>query len=291
VRATSQAREFGLLAKPHPRTHSSADETLSTFDGRAVLTPRTLLYLQRHAGNAAVASLLVQRCGSTPCDCSPEDKQARSNSTKASAETSTEDMVPIVARQVAVQLRPAPYIKKVTVHLAPPQEAELEWQGTPPADAVGKDTFTVSTGKGYGNPDDDPPGTCTRKCCKNPDTQCAPPWNQPEKVGSCCTYFGSAFWTGKPQADHGGIHWWTPIQPFYSSRAIALHQYSPVTGQPIGHGCVRMDEDNAKRIFDFSNGRKTNVTIDGRAAPVDCPPERRCGATVKAAGSGTDENR
>lgn len=277
MQSASQEREVEPLAKSHSRKRSSPDGTVPLFHGRAILTPQTLLHLQRQAGNAAVASLFVQRCGSTPCDCSLDEKQTHSNSTNASDETSTEIVAPVVARQVAVQLRPAPYIKKVSVHLTPPQNAELEWQGTPPVDAVGSDAFTVSTGKGYGDPDD-PPGTCTRQCCVNEDTQCAPPWNQPEKVGSCCTHFGSAFWTGKPLIEHNGWHWWTPIQPFYSSRGIALHQHTEVTGQPIGHGCVRMDEDNAKRIFDFSNGRKTNVAIDGRAAPVNCEPDRRCGA-------------
>lgn len=230
----------------------------------------------------------MQRCGPTPCDCSIDEKQTHSNSTNASDDTSAEAVAPVVARQAVVQLRPAPYIKKVSVHLTPPQNAELEWTGSPPADAVGTDAFKVSTGKGYGDPGD-PPGTCTRQCCHDADTQCAPPWNKPEKVGSCCTHFGSMFWTGTPQTEHNGWKWWTPIQPFYSSRGIALHQHDEVTGQPIGHGCVRMEEDNAKRIFDFSNRRKTNVTIDGRAAPVDCKPDRRCGEASKA--NGTDAQR
>jgi hypothetical protein len=188
---------------------------------------------------------------------------------------------------VAIQRRAAPYIKQVTVHLTPPQTAELEWEGTPPETASGGDRFTVSTGKGYGDPGD-PPGTCTRDCCSDPDTQCAPPYNQPGRVGACCTYYGSSFWTGSPETEHNGWKYWTPIQPYYSRRGIALHQHTNVTGQPIGHGCVRMAEENAKRIFDFSNGRQTNVTIDGRAAPVACEEDRRCpaagggGATLEA---------
>jgi len=175
----------------------------------------------------------------------------------------------------AIQRRAAPYIKKVTVHLTPPQSADLEWQGTTPADAVGSDHFTVSTGKGYSDPDD-PPGTCTRTCCSDPMKQCAPPWNQPGRVGACCTYYGSNFWTGAPLVEHNGCKWWTPIQPYYSQRGIALHQHDEVTGRPIGHGCVRMAEANAKRIYDYSNGRRTNVTMDGRAAPVACDAARRC---------------
>ena len=184
-----------------------------------------------------------------------------------------------------VQRRAAPFIKKVTVHLAPAQSAELEWEGTPPADATGSNNFTVSTGKGYGDPDD-PPGTCLRDCCSDPITQCAPPWNRPDRVGACCTYYGNNFWTGTPKEEHNTWKWWTPIQPWYSSRGIALHQHPEVTGQPIGHGCVRMDEANAKRIYDYSNGRRTNVTIDGRAAPVACDAARHCGAS---AGAGSED--
>jgi hypothetical protein len=180
-----------------------------------------------------------------------------------------------------IQRRAAPYIKKVTVHLAPPQTADLEWEGAPPTSASGSDNFTVSTGKGYSD-SGDPAGTCTRSCCSDAQTQCAPPWNRPDRVGACCTYFGNTFWTGTPLQENNGWKWWTPIQPYYSSRGIALHQHDTVTGQPIGHGCVRMDEPNAKRIYDFSNGRRTNVTIDGRAAPVACAPDRQCAG----AGSG-----
>ena len=174
-----------------------------------------------------------------------------------------------------IQRRAAPYIKKITIHLTPPQTADLEWQGTPPIDATGSDHFKVSTGKGYGDLDD-PPGTCNRSCCTDAQTQCAPPWNRPDRVGSCCTYYGNSFWTGIPLVEHNGWQWWTPIQPNYWRRGIALHQHTEVTGQPIGHGCVRMDEPNAKRIYDFSNGERTNVTIDGRAAPVACDSDRRC---------------
>jgi hypothetical protein len=177
----------------------------------------------------------------------------------------------------ALRRRAAPYIKKVNVHLTPSQSADLQWEGSPPQDAPGSDHFTVSTGKGYSDPGD-PAGTCTRDCCSDANTQCAPPWNQPGRVGACCTYFGNNFWTGTPLTDHNGWNWWTPIQPYYSSRGIALHGHPEVTGQPIGHGCVRMADDNAKRIHDFSNGQRTNVTIDGRAAPVLCADDRRCAA-------------
>jgi hypothetical protein len=192
---------------------------------------------------------------------------------------------PRVSRSApAVQRAPDPYIKKISVHLAPKQSADLTWEGTPPAGAPGSDSFTVSTGKGYSDPGD-PAGTCKRSCCSDPDKQCAPPWNQPDNVGACCTYYGTGYWTGTPEEEHdppGGWKYWTPIQPYYSSRGVALHQHTEATGEPIGHGCVRMDEDSAKRIYLYSRGRNTAVEMDGRAAPVLCDASRRCGSTASA---------
>jgi len=167
-----------------------------------------------------------------------------------------------------------PYIRKITIHLTPLQSADLEWAGTPP-DAPGVDHFTVSTGKGYSNPGDDP-GTCLRDCCTDADTQCDAPYNQPGKTGACCTYVGSNFWTGRAVPEHNTWQWWTPVQPYYSKRGIALHQHTEVTGHPIGHGCVRMDEPNAKRIFDYSVIGSTRVEIEGRASPVECNDDRKC---------------
>jgi len=255
-----------------------------------------------HAGARLLAHELahvVQQDASYPIasdlelasDSSPQERQAEAAAEAILASRSPD---PPVRSGFIVQRRTAPFIKMVTVHLTPSQSADLEWEGTPPADAPGIDHFTVSTGKGYSDPGD-PAGTCTRSCCSDPMTQCAPPWNQPGKVGACCTYYGNNFWTGTPLEEHNTWKWWTPIQPYYSSRGIALHAHPEVTGEPIGHGCVRMDEPNAKRIHDFSNGQRTNVTIDGRAAPVACEADRRCGASGGGArgelGEGTEETQ
>jgi hypothetical protein len=165
-----------------------------------------------------------------------------------------------------------PWIKKVLVNLSPPQSAALEWDGTPPA---GTDSFTVSTGKGYSDPDDEP-GTCLRNCCEDAEKQCDDPYNKPGKTGACCTFVGKNFYTGYSVTEHNGWKWWTPIQPYYSKRGIALHQHDEVTGQPIGHGCVRMDEPNAKRIYDYSVANGTKVEIEGRASPVLCKDDQKC---------------
>jgi Domain of unknown function (DUF4157) len=249
-----------------------------TSEGRRLVAHELAHVLQQRGGQP----------GSAPLSCSNESASEEQNADLvASSALLGRRAVDIAPCPPMVQRRAAPYIKKVTVHLTPPQSADLEWEGTPPADATGSDNFTVSTGKGYSDPGD-PARTCTRDCCRDPLTQCAPPYNQPSRVGACCTYFGSSFWTGTPEPEHGPGGWkfWTPIQPYYSSRAIALHQHTEVTGQPIGHGCVRMEEANARRIAEFSNGRQTNVTIDGRAAPVLCEADRRCPGSAPTPGTG-----
>jgi hypothetical protein len=46
-----------------------------------------------------------------------------------------------------------------------------------------------------------------------------------------------------------------------------------------------MSDADAKLIFDYSNGRKTSVSMDGRAAPVECEPHQQCtgkGAMIEA---------
>lgn len=282
----------------HVRLHTDAKaaesaravNSLAYTVGRNIVFARGQYVTRTHSGRHLLAHELAHVLQQRAHDGSGVSSRAtESSSEEASADAAADAVLagrPFGALQpssMTLQRRAAPYIKKVKVHLTPPQTAELEWQGTPPADATGSDSFTVSTGKGYGDPDD-PAGTCTRKCCGDPETQCAPSWNKPEKVGACCTYFGKDFWTGTPREEHNGWKWWTPIQPFYSARGIALHQHTEVTGQPIGHGCVRMGEPNAKRIYDYSNGQRTNVTIDGRAAPVACDQSRRCDAATGATG-------
>jgi len=285
ARAGASARAVGALAYTVGRDIIFSEGTYAptTVEGRSLLAHELAHTLQQSGSGSPLQSRAMEL--------SAADSAGEREADATSEAVLADRLPPPVQRfPVAVQRRASPYIKKVTVHLTPLQSADLEWEGVPPETAGGKDHFTVSTGKGYGDPGD-PPGTCTRTCCTDPDTQCAPPYNEPGRVGACCTYHGSSFWTGTPEAEHNGWKYWTPIQPYYSRRAIALHQHTEVTGQPIGHGCVRMAEENAKRIADYSNGRQTNVTLDGRAAPVACEENRRCGtggggAAVEAGADG-----
>jgi len=241
----------------------------SSDDGRRLLAHELTHVVQQHGAGPGGSDLAVE-----PASTQHEQEAEHVASGHSLGRISTS------AR--AVQRAPDPYIKKISVHLTPKESAELTWDGTPPASAPGSDSFTVSTGKGYSDPLDDP-GTCKRDCCSDANKQCAPPWNKPSNVGACCTYVGTGFWTGTPEAEHGGPggwKFWTPIQPWYSKRGIALHTHPDVTGDPIGHGCVRMAKENAQRIYTYSRGSRTRVDIDGLAAPVLCDELGRCGGTA-----------
>jgi hypothetical protein len=64
--------------------------------------------------------------------------------------------------------------------------------------------------------------------------------------------------------DHSGIQFWTEFVP---ERGIALHQYSPVDGTPLSHGCVRLNEAMAKKIFCGVRQNRTWVQVEGFARP------------------------
>jgi hypothetical protein len=214
----------------------------------------------------------------------PADPAERAAAAAAARVAAASDAGPLAPAPPALRRVPDPYITKVAVSLNDPESATLTWSGTPPA-SPGTDSFTVSTGKGYSDPDDEP-GTCTRTCCSGATTQCAPPWDEPRRVGACCTPIGT-FHTGTPRAQHNGWNHWTPVEPLHTTygRGIALHQHTEVTGQAIGHGCIRMEEDNALRIRTYSRGRATSVVISGRAT-VLCGASQQCGTTGMLAPEG-----
>lgn len=165
-----------------------------------------------------------------------------------------------------------PRITEIKVDLEYPEWAWLKWNGTPPD---GEDSFMVSTGKGYSDPLD-PRNSCNRECCDGEDTQCAPPFDKPRARGSCCTPVGT-FRTGRTRYD-AAWPYWTPVEPLHTEykRYIALHQHNEVTGEAIGHGCIRMEEAPAKRIADYHIPGVTKVVIGGRAK-VACASHAQCG--------------
>ncbi|HEU4398717.1 MAG TPA: DUF4157 domain-containing protein [Actinomycetota bacterium] len=270
--ASESARAVGALAYTVGRDVVLGDghDTPGREGGRRLLAHELAHVVQQSGRGQAVglAGLRVEATGT------PAEREARI----AAEQAVHGDRVPaLTASGPSVHRLEEPHITRVNVNLTS-QTVKLEWRGTPPSEP-GSDSFTCSTGKGYGNPGD-PPGTCKRDCCAGPDQQCAPPHDRPGAIGSCCTPIGSGFWTGRPRPEHNGWLYWTPVEPIHTSggRGIALHQHDEVTGQAIGHGCIRMEEGNAHRIYLYSRGKATNVTITGRAT-VACPVDRRCGAS------------
>jgi hypothetical protein len=112
-----------------------------------------------------------------------------------------------------------------------------------------------STGKGH--------------CCVDPanPTGVACTEARSRTYGSNCTPIttGKGLPVLRKQKDHKGVQLWTEID---STRAIALHAYSPINGHPLSHGCVRLHDDMACNIFNGSRVGKTMVQIKGFARPM-----------------------
>lgn len=141
------------------------------------------------------------------------------------------------------------WIEKVVVNQETPQSATLHWSdGATESDQC-------SSGKGH--------------CCVDPA----------EPSGVACTISGShvdgsnctpittrnGFLVKNRVRDHQGVEFWTEFEP---DRAIALHKYSPVDGTPLSHGCVRLNEALATKIFCNVRQNKTWVQVQGFARPM-----------------------
>lgn len=59
--------------------------------------------------------------------------------------------------------------------------------------------------------------------------------------------------------------WWTEFVP---DRAIALHQYTPVDGTPLSHGCVRMHDADARIVHGGARIGRTMVHVTGLPTPL-----------------------
>lgn len=143
------------------------------------------------------------------------------------------------------------WIKSVVVTQEGSQKVTLGW-----SDGA-EDSDDCSTGKGH--------------CCvdsSNPEgVACTIARSHVD--GSNCTLITEhrGFLVKDRLLDHKGIHFWTEI---HHDRAIALHQYDDqgvVNGSPLSHGCVRLHEATAKKIFCNVRRNKTWVRILGFARP------------------------
>jgi pyrrolidone-carboxylate peptidase len=140
------------------------------------------------------------------------------------------------------------WIERVVVEQETPQSVTLFWSDQ----SVEADT--CSTGKGH--------------CCVDPATPevvgCSV--QESQRDGSNCTPItgGAGYPVAHRDLDHRGISFWTEFVP---GRAIALHTYTPVDGTPLSHGCVRLHQAMAKKIFCGSRQRRTMVEVRGFARP------------------------
>jgi|HubBroStandDraft_1064217.scaffolds.fasta_scaffold07991_5 hypothetical protein len=137
------------------------------------------------------------------------------------------------------------WIKTVTVDQETPQKATIEWNdGSLESDST-------STGKGH----------CCVDAANASGTACTVGRSNTE--GSNCTAIGT-FSVKNRVADHSGVALWTEFIP---DRGIALHKYAPVDGTPLSHGCVRLNEDMARKIFCGARRFQTQVIVQGFARP------------------------
>jgi hypothetical protein len=85
------------------------------------------------------------------------------------------------------------------------------------------------------------------------------------QVGNNCTPVGEFRVTLKLPQTSGGVKLWTQ---FHDAKSVALHEYKPVDGTPLSHGCVRMHPAMAQTIFDGARVGVTRVKVEGLAKPL-----------------------
>jgi hypothetical protein len=143
-------------------------------------------------------------------------------------------------------------IASVVVDQQRPQHITLNWSNG------AHDTFPSSAGKGH--------------CC-NEDTTSRPACDVAGSrvTGSNCTPIttGTGYPVQNRVLDHSGIRFWTEFVP---ERGVALHEYAPVDGTALSHGCVRLNTDAAIKMFCGARQFQTRVQVINPARP-DCANE------------------
>ena len=86
--------------------------------------------------------------------------------------------------------------------------------------------------------------------------------------GSNSTEIGT-FTVTQVRESNGSINFWTQ---FLDGRSEALHEYFPVDGTPLSHGCVRLHTEMAKKIHCGAIANVTRVEVRGfRKTPLQSP--------------------
>jgi hypothetical protein len=99
-------------------------------------------------------------------------------------------------------------------------------------------------------------------CCVEPGSNTGPTDAQTQENDSNWTPVGNHTVLPRRTGPHG-IKYWTQ----FHWRAVALHDYSPVDGTPLSHGCVRLHEPFAQRIREGAVTGVTRVHVTPAARP------------------------
>lgn len=137
-------------------------------------------------------------------------------------------------------------ITRIDVHQAGSQQVGITWNDG------ARESHECSTGKGHCCFDESVAegGVCSAAGSQVGDTNCTP-------VGTFRVTTQIADGPTTPK-------WWTQ---FVDSRSIALHEYAPVDGTPLSHGCVRLKADTAEKIFRGAVSGSTIVQVHDLAQP------------------------
>ncbi len=141
------------------------------------------------------------------------------------------------------------WIELIEVQQETPQSVTIHWND-------GREESDIcSTGKGH--------------CCVDPAVPDAAACSiaGSKRDGSNCTPITerNGFTVHSRERNHRGINWWTVID---ESRQIALHEFAPIDGTPLSHGCVRLHEAMAREIFCGVRRHATRVQVHGFARPM-----------------------
>lgn len=139
-------------------------------------------------------------------------------------------------------------LTKVVVDQEKAQSVTLHWNDG------SVESGMCSTGKGH--------------CCTDTSDGVAASVTESRRNGSNCTPITAG--AGYPITDryrsYNGWRFWSTFVP---ARGIGLHQHHTVTGTPLSHGCVRLHEETAQKIFCGAQQNRTRVEVRGFARP-DC---------------------
>jgi pyrrolidone-carboxylate peptidase len=143
------------------------------------------------------------------------------------------------------------WLQLVVVQQEIPQFVTLHWSdGT-------SETGMCSSGKGHCCTETSDAVACDTKTSNQKDTNCTPITK------------ASGFNITDRILNNGGWEFWNTFVP---SRSIALHTHHTVNGEPLSHGCVRLNRETARRIFCGAKQNRTRVQVQGFSRPSCSSP-------------------